>query len=114
MEVDDDGNNYNWEYRGGTPGYKLDDNKYYGFGHRTYIHNKILKHDIFKWVLYFEDNKLPRIEHMNIDQPENSKNICDPTSIIDINNKKYLITAETENHWFQEQDYITNVYEIIN
>ena len=69
-------------------------------------------HDIFKWVIYFENNKLPRISHYNIKQPDNSNNICDPTSIIEINKKKYLITAETHHPWFIDQDYITNVYEI--
>lgn len=113
IEVDDDKNSYNYEYRGGTPGYKINDNEYYGFGHRTYTFNGIFKHDIFKWVVYFENNKLPRISHFDIEQPINSKNICDPTSIIEINSKKYLITAETDNVWFCEQDYITNVYEII-
>ena len=113
IEVDDDKACYNYEYRGGTPGYKLTDNEYYGFGHRTYIQNRILKHDIFKWIVYFENNKLPRISNFDIEQPYNSQNICDPTSVIIINNKKYLITAETNLHWFCEQDYITNVYEII-
>tara|TARA_Y200000002_G_scaffold382878_1_gene401836 strand:- start:1172 stop:1855 length:684 start_codon:yes stop_codon:yes gene_type:complete len=111
QEVDDDNNNYNYEYRGGTPGYKLNNNTYYGFGHRTYHKDKILKHDIFKWIVYF-DKKLPRISHFNIEQPKNSKNICDPTCVIHINNKKYLITAETDEHWFLDQDYVTNVYEI--
>ena len=32
IEVDDDTNNYNYEYRGGTPGYKLNDNEYYDYG----------------------------------------------------------------------------------
>jgi hypothetical protein len=109
--VDDDNDNCNYEYRGGTPGYKLNNNEYYGFGHRTYLQDNIMKHDIFKWIVYF-DNKLPRISHFNIEQPYNSKNICDPTSIIEINNTKYLITAETDNIWVCEQDYITNVYEI--
>lgn len=113
VEVEDDGNTYNYEYRGGTPGYKLNETSYYGFGHRTYYDNKILKHDIFKWVVYFENNKLPRIMICDIEQPLNSKNICDPTSIIEIENKKYLITAETDKAWFSDQDYITNVYEII-
>ena len=72
----------------------------------------ILKHDIFKWIVYFDNNKLPRISHFDIEQPCNSKNICDPTSIIVINDKQYLITAETDASWFCEQDYITNVYEI--
>ena len=114
IDVDDDEQNYNYEYRGGTPGYKLNENEYYGFGHRTYTQDSILKHDIFKWVVYFDNDKLPRISHYDIEQPYNSKNICDPTCIIEINNKKYLITAETDNAWRCEQDYITNVYEIIN
>lgn len=112
VPVDDDKHNYNYEYRGGTPGYKLNDNTYYGFGHRTYVQNNILKHDIFKWIVYFDNNKLPRINHFDIEQPINSKYICDPTSVIEINNKKYLITAEADNPWFCEQEYITNVYEI--
>jgi hypothetical protein len=113
IEVEDDQKNYNYEYRGGTPGYKSNDNEYYGFGHRTYYVGNTLKHDIFKWIVYFEDNKLPRISHYDIEQPDNSQNICDPTSVIEINNKKYLISAEAEQAWFCEQDYITNVYEMI-
>jgi hypothetical protein len=113
IDIDDDKKNCNYEYRGGTPGYKLNNNEYYGFGHRTYIHNHILKHDIFKWTVYFENNKLPKIIIIDIEQPHNSQNICDPTSVIEINDKKYLITAETDRAWFCEQDYITNVYEII-
>ena len=112
VKVDDDKNNYNYEYRGGTIGYKLNDNEYYGFGHRTYIKDNILTHDIFKWIIYFYNDKLPKIIHYDIEQPNNSKNICDPTSVIEINNKKYLITAESDNIWFCDQDYITNVYEI--
>jgi len=112
IDVDDDKHNYNYEYRGGTPGYKLNENEYYGFGHRTYIQDGILKHDIFKWIVSFDNDKLPIISHHDIEQPYNSKNICDPTSMIEINNKKYLITAEADDPWFCEQDYITNVYEI--
>jgi hypothetical protein len=112
IDVDDDGKNRNYEYRGGTPGYKLKKNKYYGFGHRTHIQNGILKHDIFKWIVSFHKNKLPRITYFDIDKPANSKNICDPTSVIKMDDKKYLITAESDAGWFCEQDYITNVYEI--
>jgi hypothetical protein len=113
IKVADDNLTYNYEYRGGTMGYKLNDNEYYGFGHRTYYtKNNILKHDIFEWIVHFEKNKLPRISHYDIEQPENSKNICDPTCVIEINSKKYLITAETDNPWFYDQDYLTNVYEI--
>jgi hypothetical protein len=55
-----------------------------------------------------------RISYYDIEQPENSLNICDPTSVIIIDNKKYLITAESRDEWITaEQDYVTNVYEII-
>ena len=56
---------------------------------------------------------MPRISHFDIEQPYNSQNICDPTSIIKINDITYLITAETDKHWFCDQEYITNVYKII-
>lgn len=112
MDVCDDKKDYNYEYRGGTPGYKLNENQYYGFGHRTYLKNGIVTHDIFKWIVFFDNDKLPKISLYTIDKPKNSKNICDPTSVIEVNNKKYLITAETEHIWFDKQDYITNVYEI--
>lgn len=111
IDVDDDGLTYNYEYRGGTPGYKLTDDSYYGFGHRTYF-DTVLKHDIFIWIVSFETNKLPNIFHLDITQPPNSKNICDPTSVIYLNNKKYLITAETNEPWFSSQDYTNNVYEL--
>jgi hypothetical protein len=111
--VNDDQNTYNWEYRGGTPGYKINENEYYGFGHRTYNDYGTLRHDIFKWIVHFENNTLPSITIIEVDQPIHSKNICDPTSVVEVNNKKYLITAETNKEWFCDQDYITNVYEII-
>lgn len=115
VETDDDRNHFGYQYRGGTPGYKykLNENQYYGIGHKTYLQDNIWKHDLFIWLVYFEKDKLPRISHFELEQPMNSKNICDPTSIIEINNKKYLITAETDHRWDCEQDYITNVYEII-
>lgn len=113
VEVNDDKKEYNYEYRGGTPGYKLSENSYYGFGHRTYVKDDKWIHDIFKWIVYFEPDKLPKIVHFDIEQPINSKNICDPTSVIEINNNKYLITAESDKAWFYEQDYITNVYQIV-
>ena len=100
----------NGEYRGGTPGYKISDNRYYGFGHKTYVYNNILKHDIFLWILDF--TTYPMINIIDIKKPINSNNIMDPTSIITLNNKNYLISAESEFSWFRDQDYITNVYEI--
>ena len=109
----DDTSPCNYEYRGGTPGYKLNETTYYGFGHRTYEEHDCLKHDMFKWILYFEHNKKPRISIIDIDKPANAKNICDPTSVITINNQQYLITAESHKGWYSKQDYITNVYKII-
>lgn len=107
-------------YRGGTPGYPFKQNpkKFYGFGHITYdkrIENdKVLTHDIFLWIVDFTKHNNPSIEVRDIQKPENAKNICDPTCVIEINNKLYLVTAETEHAWFCEQDYITNVYEIVD
>ena len=114
VPVNDDNNSYNYEYRGGTSGYKLNETSYYGYGHRTYTKDGVLKHDIFKWLLYFKENNLPNLEIINIKQPINSNNITDPTSIIKIDNVEYLITAESKEPWFCEQEYITNVYRINN
>jgi len=112
IDVDVDHNcECNNEYRGGTSGFKIRDNIYIGFGHRTYVSNNILKHDIYKWEINF-DNK-PKLSIIDVDQPIYSKNICDPTSILNVNNKLYLFTAETDLPWFFDQDYINNVYEII-
>ena len=113
IEVDDDNNPFNYEYRGGTPGYKINDHLYYGFGHRTYLNNDIMTHDVFLWLVDFLNEK-PTIKIIAIEQPTNSKNICDPTSVIVLGNKTYLVTAESDKPWFCEQDYITNIYEIID
>ena len=108
----------NAEYRGGTPGYlvKGTNNQYFGFGHRTYTVGGVMTHDVFKWVVTFPvDAAPPTIEYFEVEQPPNSKNICDPTCVIERDDGKfYLITAETEQTWFHEQDYITNVYEIVD
>lgn len=101
----------NFEYRGGTPGYHLQDDIYYGFGHRTYTYEDTILHDIFYWEVDFSYDK-PYISIYDIEQPPEALNICDPTSVIEIGDKKYLITAETIWPWFQYQDYITNIYEI--
>jgi hypothetical protein len=112
-----------YQYRGGTPGYivKGTDNKYFGYGHRTYIVSGVLTHDIFKWVVTFPDDASPpTIDYFDVEQPSGSKNICDPTSVVVIcdsdggDEKLYLITAETDEPWFKNQDYITNVYEIVD
>jgi hypothetical protein len=62
-------------------------------------------------VIDFNDD-IPKIQITDIEQPPNSKNICDPTSVIKINNNWYMITAESDKPWFEEQDYYTNIYEI--
>lgn len=100
----------NGEYRGGTPGYYLRDNTFYGYGHRTYHKNGILTHDIFYWELDFDKMS---IQFTDISKPENALNICDPTSIIEVNGISYMITAESERDWgISNQDFITNVYKI--
>ena len=40
-------------------------------------------------------------------QPDNSKIICDPTSIIVVNGTTYLVTAESDRQWVKNQDYFT-------
>lgn len=123
VEVGNHQNTHNYEYRGGTPGYlvKGTDNKYVGYGHRTYMVGSVMTHDVFKWVVTFPANDgAPTIEYFEVEQPPGSKNICDPTSVVVINDgdggadKAYLITAETDETWFHNQDYITNVYEIVD
>ena len=114
-EIETDGSNEkDLVYRGGTPGYrfKKNENKYYGFGHKTYDDsNNILKHDIFLWIVDFTNDK-PSIKVTDVEKPPNAKNICDPTCVIEINNKLYMVTAESDEAWFLDQDYVTNVYEI--
>ena len=85
-----------------------------------------MTHDVFKWVVTFPADGAPTIEYFNVEQPPGSKNICDPTSVVVISDsdgngngngnheKVYLITAETDETWFHNQDYITNVYEIVD
>ena len=117
-------NTHDYEYRGGTPGYpvKGTDNQYFGFGHRTYMVGGVMTHDVFKWVVIFPADAAapPTIEYFDVEQPPGSKNICDPTSVVVISDgnggaeKPYLITAETDETWFKHQDYITNVYEIVD
>ena len=62
---------------------------------------------------FFNEESITSIEIIEIEQPAGSLNICDPTSVVEINEKKYLITAESRLGWFSKQDYVTNVYEIV-
>jgi len=102
----------------GNPGPNYD-NIYYGFGHRVYYKDRpypegILKHDVFMWVVDFEggENGKPSLHLYDVSKPVNAKNVCDPTSVISVNNKKYMVTAESNEWWFVEQEYVTNLYEL--
>lgn len=101
----------NKEYRGGTPGYHKEDKIYYGFGHRTYQSKNGLTHDIYYWDIDFSTS-VPSLTIKSFNQPSHSKTITDPTSVIFLNDHRYLITAESDHAWNRDQDYITNVYEI--
>lgn len=116
VEVGNHQNTIDYEYRGGTPGYLVagTNNQYFGYGHRTYVADGILTHDIHKWIVTFPWNgEPPTIEYVEVPQPLGSNTICDPTSVVDLNGRLYLITAETDDSWFHEPDFITNVYEIV-
>lgn len=103
------------QYRGGTPGYALNDHEYYGFGHRTYYINHRLKHDVFLWKVSFGETDPADIgvRLYSLPQPPGSRNICDPTCVLTLPTTEgvtYLFTAESDDGWFSQQDYITNAY----
>ena len=103
------------EYRGGTPGYKIKDDVYIGFGHRTYIIDDKLIHDPFQWTITFPSSSdgPPFLDLKQIDKPPMALNICDPTCVIEHDTALYLVTAESDVAWFTDnQDYITNLYKI--
>jgi hypothetical protein len=35
----------------------------------------------------------------------------DPTCVLNLNEKYYLFTAESDHTWFRDQEYKTNMYE---
>lgn len=111
VQVLENGHDEHLLYRGGTPGYKISDKSYYGYGHKTYITDGELIHDIFRWDVDFSNHK-PEIKIKELVQPPNSKSICDPTSVIEVDDKRFLLTAESDKSWFCDQDYMTNVYQI--
>jgi hypothetical protein len=55
---------------------------------------KPFNNKFLNWIVHFDNNKLLIFLFCR----------C--------NDKKYLITADTDASWFCEQDYINNVYEI--
>ncbi len=97
-----------WEYRGGTPGYPTEKpGVYRGFGHRTYLRDDELIHDLFAWEVTLEDKISVDITSVVATPPP--LKISDPTCIL---KDKYLVTAESELPWFTDQEYVTNLYEI--
>jgi hypothetical protein len=105
--IDTDGEE-DWEYRGGTPGYPdARAGVYHGFGHRTHLKGETTMHDIFVWTLHLE-GKI-RIEMEQVPSPPEARNISDPTCVL---HGKYLVTAESDQPWFTDQVYVTNLYEI--
>lgn len=99
-------------YRGGTPGYRCaEKSHFYGFGHRTLLDEKTI-HRPFLWILNTANWK---VETSDLDTCDCfSNNIVDPTSVVEHNNKLYLVTAESYLPWFtKQQEYYTCVYKII-
>ena len=99
----------NNEYRGGTPGY-IHNNIIYGLGHKTIIKDKVI-HIPFIWKLNIDNYNLV-IQNITSDHFIN--NIIDPTSILKIDNNYFMISAESMEPWFQDQNYITKIYNITN
>jgi len=97
----------NRKYRGGTPGYLLKDSLYYGFGHITDNEN-VIKHFPFLWILDMDKYELKVIE---VEKPGYARDIMDPTCVLNLNEKYYLFTAESDHTWFRDQEYKTNMYE---
>lgn len=99
----------NNKYRGGTIGYVSGD-LIYGFGHKTIDENH---HDIFYWEL---DMKSLILKLKDVKKPSKSMNITDPTSIIFIDDDKFLVTAESDEKWVgksgDEIIYKTRIYKI--
>lgn len=103
-------------YRGGTPGYKLGETTYYGFGHMTYaqaVPGHPSSYDPFLWIFDFATKKI-RIVAM--DKPSPSR-VIQPTCVID---DKYLVTAESMDLWggpttpenWKSNGYATRVYKL--
>ncbi len=100
-------------YRGGTPGYHLRDDIYYGFGHMTYIGQKhpshpsdVYYHDPFLWIIKLDER--PKLNIHVVHKPVNSLKLLDPTSILD----GKLFSAECDTLWGGDADYVTNMYEV--
>jgi hypothetical protein len=100
-------------YVSNTCGYKFINNIYYGYGNNSYLDKEKVVYDIFMWTIDF-NYKNPHIEIYNIKKPSNSKNIFIPTSIYEYNYKSYLVSFETNDLWFVDKNFETNIYEITN
>jgi hypothetical protein len=98
------------KYRGGTPGYSTGyHGEYIGFGHYTITQKRKLKHLPFVWKL----NIFTKSLETRILDLKPIYNIMDPVAVISLDDKFYLITAESHLSWFSNQDYVTNIWEII-
>jgi len=100
-------------YRGGTPGYHLKDDYWFGFGHMTYqgqkhpaIPEDVLYHDPFLWIVKMEP--VPKLQLFVVHKPPDALNLFDPTCIID----DHLVSAECATAWGPDTDYVTNLYKL--
>ena len=98
----------NDRYRGGTAGFPTPEKDVFmGFGHYT-LTERNAKHYPFIWKLNMKTCFL----ETRLLKDARFSNITDPITIIEVDKKYYLITAESNDVWFVNQDYITNVWEI--
>ena len=94
--------------RGGTPGvYDASRDLFWGLGHRTFTDGfGVLKHIPFYW----EVSSLWEVYHNTLDNLPWDNNIVDPTCVVRKDRDWFFLTAESKQHWFLDQDYITRVY----
>ena len=68
-----------------------------------------LYHDVFAWVLNLH-SPTPMFTLHDIQQPNGSMAITDPTCILD---DVFAFTAESSTAWFREQEYRTQCYRLV-
>jgi hypothetical protein len=96
-------------WRGGTPGTRIEDGLYAGFGHRTLDLASGLRHDPFVWRLDLRGRRC-RLDARVVELPDRWA-LCDPTCVLERGGRTYLITAQSPLAWFSEQPLRTAVYE---
>ena len=96
--------------RGGTPGvWDVDRDTFWGLGHKTFFdERRVLKHIPFYW----EISSSWEVNIKVLDDLSWGNNIVDPTCLVCKDREWYLLTAESMQHWFLDQDYDTNVYRL--